>query len=511
VERGHRETARLLEKMAAENQAPVPHHLVAHHLTLAGQTRKAAEHYLAAGKRALAAQQYHLALDHLRNASNLVPPEDDRDDLALEITLALLESAKPLGERSLHELAVRNLMTHAERADKPDLKLRAMLEQCIYLRTISEHESSLIVAENLAKVAREAENSAIEAAALKEAGTTCYLMADMSKAEQYFHQAAGILASTGDRSQLARVYNNLGLVCRNTQRQEEMVRYFQRALDIFRDVNDTIGERFPLGNLGIVFFERGEFERAYDCFSALKASLGNRADLMMEAKVDFSIGEIFLEIGLYDEAREACERSLSTFLNIGNRQGESEVLGTLGGIQLARGNIQLAREYFERSIQVKREIGNVVGMLHSQITLARIANLEGRHDDALKLAREVLENARKRTLRSIELECMTEIMHAKSQIEGPSGALKILSPNEEPEQLEVTCSPALISFAYKAGELSAQAGDEGRALQYISVSAKSIENILAGIENPEWREAYHKKREAILDAYRRLTDPSSDL
>jgi tetratricopeptide (TPR) repeat protein len=283
-----------------------------------------------------------------------------------------------------------------------------------------------------------------------------------------------------------------------------MIRYFKRALDIFREINDNIGQRFPLGNLGIVYFERGEYERAFECFVALKGSLGGKADLMMEAKVDFSMGEIYLEVGLLDKARESCENALQIFMTIGNRQGESEVLGTLGGIHLSKGDVQIARGYFERSIEVKQAIGNMVGMLHSKITLARIANMEGRHDEAQKIAAEVHESAKKRGLRSIELECLTEIMVARAQLKNPGAALEILSPNEDPKLLSDSISSALITFAYKAGELAFQAGDEEKALSYIGLSGKIVEDILGRISEPEWREAYEKKRERILETYRRL-------
>jgi len=511
VARGHRDVARLLEQHAAENKISAPHHLIAHHLALSGDFKAAAEHFHSAGKRALDAQQFHLALDHLRHAADLLNPPDAGDGLVTEVLLDLLEAVKPLGERRLHERAVQQLKAVAQNSRDPDLELRAMLEECVYLRMISDNEKSLQVARELIELGRAGEDGAIEAAALKEAGTTSYLMGNMQVAEEHFHQAAGILASTGDRKQLARVYNNLGLVCRNTNRQGEMIRYFQRALDIFRELGDGIGQRFPLGNLGLVYFERGEYERAFECFTALKASLGDRVDLMMEAKVDFSIGEIFLEVGLIDKARSACERALETFLTIGNRQGESEVLGTLGGIHLARGDIQIAKEYFTRSIEVKKAIGNMLGMLHSRITLARIANLEGRHDEALKIAGEVLESARRRKLRSIELECLTEIMVARSQIENPSGALAVLGSEEEPSELGDQASPALVTFAYKAGELSFQAGDESRALKYIALSGKIVENILEGISEPEWREAYQKKRHRILETYRRLKPAIANL
>ncbi len=511
VQRGHRDIARMLIQQAEENQTAEPHHLIAHHLALSNELKEAAEHFLAAGKRALKAQQFHLALDHLRRAADMLTPADMEDELALEITLDLLEAVKPLGERTLHNRAVKQLETISDKTGREELALRATLERCIYLRTISENEESLKVAKELIELAQSREDEPTEAAALKEAGTASYLMGNMEVAEEYFHQAAGILASTGDRAQLARVYNNLGLVCRNTMRQGEMIRYFRRALEIFRELNDSIGQRFPLGNLGIVYFERGEYERAFECFSAIKASLGDRADLMMEAKVDFSIGEIFLEVGLLDKARESCERALETFMTIGNRQGESEVLGTLGGIHLAKGDIQIAKEYFERSIEVKKAIGNVVGMLHSRITLARISNMEGRHEEALRLAREVLESAKYRNLRSIELECLTEIMVAQSQLQSPTEALNVLGPEEEPAHLSAGISSALVTFAYKAAELSFQVGDEDRALKYIALSGKIVEDILQSISEPEWRQAYEKKRERILETYRRLKPAISNV
>ncbi len=504
IKRGHRDLARIIQQISEEKKSPMPHYLVAHHMAQAGEHKKAAEHYLAAGKRALKAQQFHLALDHLRHAANLLSSSDLEDELTLDVTLNLLEAVKPLGERKLYETAIQRLQAIAEHTGRDEIELKSMLEECIYLRMMSENEKSLKVAQDLFELAKERDDEITEAIALKEAGTTSYLMGNMDTAEEYFHQAAGILASTGDRAQLARVYNNLGLVCRNTLRQTEMIRYFNRALEVFREIDDQIGQRFPLGNLGIVYFERGEYERAFECFSALKASLGDRADIMMEAKVDFSMGEIFLEVGLLDKAREFCERALETFLTIGNRQGESEVLGTLGGIHLSTGDIQIAREYFERSIEVKKAIGNMVGMLHSQITLARIANMEGRHEESIILAQEVLETARSKNQRSIELECLTEIMVARAQLENPATALDILSPDEEPDKLTSNISSALITFAYKVGELAFQAGDENRALEYIELSGGIVEKILDSISEPKWREAYEKKRERILETFRRL-------
>ncbi len=504
AERGHRDVARLLEKEAAENGTAIPHHMIAHHLSLAGESRAAAEHFLKAGQRALEAQQFHLALDHLRRASDQLTTEEIDDDLSLNITLALLEAVKPLGEHKMHEKAVTHLMGLAKHTERADLELRAMLEQCVLLRMLSDHEQALKVAEELVERAGELEDSSTEAAALKEAGTSSYLMGNMAEAEDYFHRSAGILASTGDRAQLARVYNNLGLVCRNTQRHEEMVQYYSRALDIFREVGDTIGERFPLGNLGLVYFERGEYEHAHECFMALKASLGDRADLMIEGKVDLSIGEIYYEIGLFNKAKEACERALTTFVTIGNRQGESEVLGTLGGIHLSVGDIQIAKEYFEKSLEVKRAIGNIVGMLHSQITLAKIANLEGRHEEALRLAQQVLADARKREQRSIELESLTEIMHSHTKLDGPEKALRVLGPGQEPDQLKNVSPSAVITFAYKVGELAFQTGDESRALRYIGLAGRIMEDAMERISNPEWREAYCKKRERIFETYMRL-------
>ncbi|MFH1675551.1 MAG: tetratricopeptide repeat protein, partial [bacterium] len=502
--RGHSEVAKIIRQGALENSAPIPHHRIAHHLALANQPHLAIEHLLEAGKKAIDAQQYHLAIDHLAKANDLLTPADLGSDLSVKLTLLLLESVKPLGERKIHVRAITQLKAISKLAGREDLALRTMLEDCIFLRTISEHDESLKTASDLIQLARELDNPATEAAALKEAGTTSYLMGNMEQAEEYFHLAAGILATTDDRAQLARVYNNLGLVCRNQQRFEEMIRYFERALNIFREIGDSMGERFPLGNLGIVYFERGEYERAFECFSTLKASLGERADLMMEGKVDFSIGEIYLEVGLYDHARGACESALDIFMTIGNRQGESEVLGTLGGIYLAKGDLQIAKEYFRQSVEIKRLIGNAVGMLHSKITLARIANMEGRHDEALVMVKEVLKSARERSLRSLELECLSEIMQAIAQTEGADKALTVLGPSENPEHLTPGSSPALISFAYKAGELAFQTRDENKALKYIAVSGKSVEDILDKISIPEWREAFENKRKKILDTYRRL-------
>jgi tetratricopeptide (TPR) repeat protein/tRNA A-37 threonylcarbamoyl transferase component Bud32 len=510
VEQGHHKVAMLLEKIAIENEAKVPYHLIGHHLMQASRPKEAAEAYLTAGRLALASHQYQVALDHLSHALAMVPPARNPDQLTLEIVLELLESVKPLGERIIHERAVRDLQVLAENLGVPGLKLKAMLEECIYLRAINEHEHSLSVAEEVFRLASEEENNPISAVALKEAGTACYIMGRMDQAEEYFQQAAGILAVLGDHVQLARVYNNLGLVCKATDRQDEMIRYFRQSLEICRGVGDKAGERLPLGNLGIMHFERGEYEQAYESYSALKESLAGRVDPAMEARVDHSIAEILLEVGLLEEAKESCEYALSGFMGVGNTQGESDVLGTLGRIHLAMGDTQLAREYSERCAEAERQSGNMLGMLRSQATLARIANMEGNYSNAVKVAGETLKEARERRLRSIELECLTEIMQARAQMEGASRIFEVLGPEEDPDCLDPSSSPATISFAYKAGELSLQAGDVNRAIRYIAVSEKGLEKTLTHIENPEWRAAYQKKREKILDMYHRLQSKQAD-
>jgi tetratricopeptide (TPR) repeat protein/tRNA A-37 threonylcarbamoyl transferase component Bud32 len=507
--RGHSEAARLLHESARENITPVPHHKIAHHLAQAGEKNKAAGHYYEAGSLALKAEQFHLAIDHLANAADLLDPLELENELGIKVTIDLIEAAKPLGEHKVHKQAFHQLQAIAGHTGRVNLELKSMLEECIYFRMTSDFERSLKITTLLLRKARDNGNEKIEAAALKEAGTNCYLTGRMKEAEDFFHRSAGIFATTVDRSQLARVYNNLGLVCRSTMRQGEMIQFFNRSLGIFRDASDLIGQRFPLGNLGIVYFEQGEYERAFECFNALKDSLGGRADLMMEAKVDFTLGEIYLEIGLLDRARTSCENSLSTFVTIGNRQGECEVLGVLGSIHLSLENIQIAREYFERSIEVRRAIGNTVGLLQSRITLARITNMEGRHDEALKLSQEVLKNVRARKNRGIELECLTEILIAKSQINSAKEALYILGPDENPEELKLD-SPSLISFAFKVGELAFQAGDENKALKYIALSGRMVEDILKKITEPEWRDAYKKKRRHILETYHRLKPAIAD-
>ena len=501
--RGHGEVAKLMMEFADHLGTPVPHHKIANHLALAGERIKAAEYYQAAGNKALKAEQFHLALDNLVNAVNLLDPPELETDVGIQVTLDLIEAVKPLGERVIHEQALHQLQAIAGHTGKEDLELKALLEECTYLRMISENERSLKIARELIHKAGEAGNEDIEAAALKEAGTCCYLTGELKEAESMFHHSAGILASIGDRPNLARIYNNLGLVCRSTNRQDEMIQFFNRALEIFRDTGDLIGQRFPLGNLGIVYFEQGDYERAFDCFRALKVSFGSRTDLMMEAKVDFTLGEIYLEIGLLDKAVESCESALSTYITIGNRQGESDVLAMLGSVHLAMDNIQIAREYFERSIEVRKAVGNKIGILQSQITLARIANLEGRHAEALKLTQEIMKDVHVRKNRSLELECLTEVLVARSQIDSAEEALHILGPDEEPAELKID-SRTLIPFAFKVGELAFQAGDENKALKYIALSGKMVEQILENITEPEWREAYKKKRSRIIETYHRL-------
>lgn len=209
-------------------------------------------------------------------------------------------------------------------------------------------------------------------------------------------------------SQEARIYHHLGVIYRMLGRMERAREYLEKALHIYEEQSDILGEGMTLNDLGRVYAELGRMERARGDYEQALHKYREQGDLVGEGCTLNNLGWVYITLGQDEQAQDYYERALSIFTEVGDRKGEAEALNNLGRVYEDLGNMEQAQDYYERALSIFRDVGSRKGEGWSLNNLAKAYRKLGQNDQALKcleqalsIRREVDRRGEGRTLKNL--------------------------------------------------------------------------------------------------------------
>jgi tetratricopeptide (TPR) repeat protein len=166
---------------------------------------------------------------------------------------------------------------------------------------------------------------------------------------------------------------------------EQAEEHAERALELFRSVDDKRGIARALNHLGLVSQERGAYERAR-CFfeesGELARELGNERGYAVAV---VNLGGLALIERDYARAREFSELGLQLHRQHDSRDGEAISLLNLGFAAFQEGAVDEARRQFEDSCKLFRELGFTEYHALALEGLAGVAAVSGTSAEAASL------------------------------------------------------------------------------------------------------------------------------
>jgi tetratricopeptide (TPR) repeat protein len=192
-------------------------------------------------------------------------------------------------------------------------------------------------------------------------GTVGLAYADLGEIEKaigYYEQALVIHREMNDSQGEGHSLGNLGAAYHRLGRFKEAIGYYEQALVILRGIGDRYGEGNVLGNLGNTYRRLGEVEKAIGYFEqqlVIAREIGNR---LGEATALGSLGNAHLVLSKIEEAIGYYQQTLTIHREIGDRQGEGNDLGNLGAAYSQLGEVEKAIGYYEQQLVIAREIGD---------------------------------------------------------------------------------------------------------------------------------------------------------
>jgi class 3 adenylate cyclase/tetratricopeptide (TPR) repeat protein len=176
-------------------------------------------------------------------------------------------------------------------------------------------------------------------------------------------------------------------------------RWARRALELYEEVGDLVGQADMANNLGIQAFFEGRWGDTLDLYQRSRDACERVGNVIDAASTDANIGEVLVNQGRLDEAESVLREASRVFRASGHRWGETFAAMHRGRILTARGDLIGAEEALAGVRDQFLALGRSASAYEASLYLAECLAQAGRPGEAL----DVLARASRMTTDDVSI------------------------------------------------------------------------------------------------------------
>ncbi len=176
-----------------------------------------------------------------------------------------------------------------------------------------------------------------------------------------YHQMALDWATQAQNDQiLTSVYNQLGVVYRRIDDNPMALEMHMKSLRLAEQLNDTFSISSAINSIGNVNYNMGRYHTSIEYFQK-SLELSRKMNNKLGQAINYNnMGEALLGLGEVDSALTCFYISLKYNRQINSRIGESICFNGIGAAYNALGKPQQALGYLDEALKINRELGDVM-------------------------------------------------------------------------------------------------------------------------------------------------------
>jgi class 3 adenylate cyclase/tetratricopeptide (TPR) repeat protein len=247
------------------------------------------------------------------------------------------------------------------KADSPLLS-RILID---YAQLLSVGKSDHAGAEQMVQRAfsniNEKKEPSIYAHGLKILGSIAYRTGDYDTSLRYRQKALVLWKELNEKREIADGNTNVGATYYRKGELDKALEYYREALSITEEMGYKWGIAQACRNIGLAYRVQGERNRAltyYERGLLISEEIGNKSGI---AAVYFNMGHIYLS-GELDKALEYYKKSLAISEEIGNKAPIGQVSNNIGIAYRRKGDLDTALKYYMKYLEIAEEIGDKWGV-----------------------------------------------------------------------------------------------------------------------------------------------------
>ncbi|MBD2570987.1 CHAT domain-containing protein [Anabaena lutea] len=240
---------------------------------------------------------------------------------------------------------------------------------------------------------------------LYQQGTKESLLQAINKWEE----ALPLLRAVRDRGLEATTLYNIGSVYSDLGENQKALAYYNQALPLRRAVENRGGEANTLNNIGTVYSSLGEKQKALEYYNQALPLYRAVADRGGEATTLTNIGTVYNSLGEKQKALEYLNKALPLYHAVSDKRGEATTLNNIGTVYSSLGEKQKALEYYNQALDLRRIVGDRGGEANTLNNIGTVYSDLGERQKALEYYNQALPLARAVGYRDVEAATLNNI------------------------------------------------------------------------------------------------------
>lgn len=213
-------------------------------------------------------------------------------------------------------------------------------------------------------------------------GKANYFLGEYQEANADYKEAIAYYEKEKDIRQIAKTYQNIGLIHHELDDYEKASFYYNKALEINTTLKNDTNIAGLLQNLGIIYYHNNEYTKALDYYEKSISIFHELGDTQSIGITFSNIGLIQLAQSYYKEAYQNFEKSKDFFDRTDFKLGKMWALHNMGTAKLWLKEFQGAESLYQLSLRNAKDLHSSEGVISNLEALTELNAQKGNYEAA---------------------------------------------------------------------------------------------------------------------------------
>ncbi len=214
---------------------------------------------------------------------------------------------------------------------------------------------------------------------------------DFKSALDYLHKAREANLQIGNKYYETDTLWSTGMVFNKIGQYTKAIQYLHESLEMAQELGIRTTEENCLLELGRAYDYLGRFSKAEDYFNAGYEIILEIKEPTGEYDYNWEKALLYHHIGKNDLSQELSLEAINQAKEFGDQESEASALLIYGHSLVSKGKLGDARNVYLESLSIRQAMDQEYLLPELKASMARIAMLEGKLDEALELVDQILE------------------------------------------------------------------------------------------------------------------------
>lgn len=230
---------------------------------------------------------------------------------------------------------------------------------------------------------------------------------DMGETDNAFKEMEKVIKEAeayNDSSLLASIYNQYGVLHRQTSNFSEAMKYFTKAIKIAEEIGREYDAAGSYNNIAIIYNSQGDTSKALEYFKYAIEIYKKDVNKTNYAKLLVNTAIIYTHKKEYNKALEMTNEAMEIWVKMDKKAAIGETYSCLADIYDAMGDDKNAFKYLNKSLEIRTALNNRRGIAESYGRLGNFYFKQKQYHLAIPILEKAIGMAKEFLLLELEKE-----------------------------------------------------------------------------------------------------------